>query len=78
MLISELVVPFTYEGKPAQMYVLRNDGYCWGRIVTESGQELDVTTEADHYDQEDEIAADAFIEAALGGAAEPALTQRST
>lgn len=63
MLISQ-AFPLTYDRKPAQMRVLRNDGYCWGRLITADGAQLDVATARDHYDDCDEDAAASFIRAA--------------
>ena len=47
--------------------MLRNDGFCWGRVVFKGGRECDVTTAADYYDQEDEVAAEAFERSARRG-----------
>jgi hypothetical protein len=44
---------FEWHGKAATLYVLRNDGYCWGRLVDHTGKEFDVLGEADLYDCED-------------------------
>jgi hypothetical protein len=45
--------------------VIRNDGYCWGRIVLPSGRQLDVSSgETDLYDLPDEDALDIFEELA--------------
>lgn len=63
MMISH-AVPFTYKGQDAQMRVLRNNGYCWGRMVLADGTEVDVSTNTDHYDDTDTEAAEAFIRAA--------------
>lgn len=64
MLNSE-PVEFKFRGKPARMQVFRNDGFCWGRItVPSTGEKFDVNTAADHYDDTDEDAIDAFIRAA--------------
>jgi hypothetical protein len=62
----------TYKGEPAKLYVMRNDGYCWGRVVTKDGEELDAITRKDYYDQEDEVAAVAFERAAKRGNVESA------
>lgn len=53
-----------YHGAPAELMVVRNDGYCWGRIVTAAGQHLDVDpptedgAEVDLYDETDTDALD--------------------
>jgi hypothetical protein len=70
MNISEATA-FTYKGKSAEMYVLRNNGYCWGRVITSRGLQLDVSTRRDHYDREDGDAANAFIRKAKRGGVEP-------
>lgn len=57
--------PFEYDGMPASMTAMRNNGECWGRIrFVNGGAELDVTANTDQYDQADEDALDAFIDAA--------------
>jgi hypothetical protein len=61
MLISQ-GVPFVYRGQQAEMQVVRNDGYCWGRFMV--GEEsFDVSTAADHYEQPDDEASAAFVRA---------------
>lgn len=57
----------TFRGKPARLYVLRNNGYCWGRVVDDRGNEWDISTQADHYDDTDEDALDAFQSASHRG-----------
>lgn len=59
-MISSDARPITYRGKPALLYVIRNDGFCWGRVVLPDGTNLDVNTAADHYHRDDESALDAF------------------
>lgn len=71
MIFSE-AFPFTYKGRPAQLRVIRNNGFCWGRIVCKRGGELDVWTRSDQYERTDEAAA-AFIRAAKRGSVEPAV-----
>lgn len=53
-----------FRGKSARLSVIRNNGFCWGEIVTSSGESLDVHTRADHYDSDDDEALDAFERAA--------------
>lgn len=73
MVISD-AAPFKHEGKPFELRVLRNDGYAWGRVIAPDGRQFDVSIEKDVYDDEDEDAAEAFIEAIHKGAdLEPAL-----
>lgn len=60
-----------YKGKPAKLYVLRNEGECWGRLVT-ADAEYDVVTKRDQYDQPDDVAATAFARAAGQGTLPPA------
>lgn len=55
---------FKFKGKPATMTVMRNNGHCWGRIVTQDGAEFDVTTRKDWYEECDDDALEAFIRAA--------------
>jgi hypothetical protein len=62
MLISE-GHEFSFRKQPATMTVLRNDGYCWGRIETADGQRFDVSTGKDWYDYDDESAAEGFVRA---------------
>ena len=58
-------VTIEYKGKPAQLCVIRSDGYCWGRLVTPDGQEFDVSPagDDDYYDLPDVDAREAFEEA---------------
>lgn len=56
-------VGFEYKGKPAKMSVMRNDGYCWGRI-RQGDVQLDVETDDDLYDETDAGALDVLIQAA--------------
>jgi hypothetical protein len=65
--------PFSFRlhNKPAVVYVVRNNGECWGRIVTEGGTEYDVSTRKDWYDQEDLSAAMAFANRARGEHLDP-------
>lgn len=62
---------FTFRKRPARMYVVRNDGFCYGRLcVTQpSGviHEHDVATKRDYYERDDADAAQAFINAARRG-----------
>lgn len=68
MHISE-VFPATFKGEPAQVRVVRSDGYCWGRLVTKT-EEFDISTSRDYYDAPDEDAAEAFIRAVKRGKVE--------
>lgn len=64
MLISHARL-IDYIGQPpksAQLYVMRNDGFCWGRIVLADGTNLDVDSVADYYWSADEHALDMFEE----------------
>jgi hypothetical protein len=65
--------PITFKGQPAQLRVVRNDGFCWGRLVLKSGEELDIETGRDQYERADEDAAVAFENAAKRGNVEPAV-----
>lgn len=46
--------------RAARLYVLRNNGYCWGRLIFDGGEEHDIVTRADLYDRQDEEALDAL------------------
>jgi hypothetical protein len=64
--------PVTYRGNPAQIRVLRRDGYCWGRLIFDDGLEYDIDTEEDLYDWDDGDAADQLEhEARCGLLSEP-------
>jgi hypothetical protein len=60
MIISQ-PFEFVLAQQPARLYVLRNDGYCWARVVDSLGIQWDVTTYHDYYGEPDEVAAEAFI-----------------
>jgi hypothetical protein len=53
----------TYQGQPAELSVIRNDGVCWGRLVTAQGAKYDVECPVDQYEEDDSDALDAFSEA---------------
>lgn len=60
-LISE-GIPATIRRRPALVHVVRNDGYCYGRVLfTDDNSEHDVSTSRDWYDADDEDAAAAFV-----------------
>lgn len=49
----------TFQGRPADLRVVRNNGHCWGRIQTADGRRFDVETQdEDIYDLDDELALD--------------------
>lgn len=48
-----------WRGKPADLRVVRNDGYCWGLLV-DGEAAWDVSTRRDLYDYCDTDALDAF------------------
>lgn len=51
--------PLTYQGRPAQLSVIRSNGYCWGRIRFPDGSHpKDVVTTDDLYERTDEDALD--------------------
>lgn len=66
MIFSE-AFPITIKGKPAQVRVVRNNGYCWGRVIFKDGKEFDVSIQRDHYERIDEEAAASFERAAKRG-----------
>jgi hypothetical protein len=63
----------TYRGQRALLFVLRNNGDCWGRLVVDGDGELDVVTARDYCERSDEVALCAFERAAKRGRVEPAV-----
>lgn len=65
----------TIQGKPGRLSVIRNNGYCWGRIrfAGKDEKQLDVFTKRDHYERTDEEALDSFERAAKRGQVEEAV-----
>lgn len=61
-MIESAAVDFKFKGEPAKMAVMRNNGYCWGRIY-QGDDRYDVTTRKDWYEYPDEDAIPAFIRA---------------
>ncbi|MBT2325506.1 hypothetical protein J7E62_24540 [Variovorax paradoxus] len=63
MIMSDAVA-VTFRGEPATLRVMRNDGYCWGRIVAYDKQQFDVSVpdDEDVYDDCDEHALERFEE----------------
>jgi hypothetical protein len=59
-------IPITFRGKLADLCVIRNDGYCWGRITTAAGEQFDVSPieDEDLYDSDDVDARQRFEELA--------------
>lgn len=62
MLISH-ARDLTFRNEPAELYVLRSDGFCWGRLKTKTA-DFDVNPEEDWYDYPDEDVLD-FLEELL-------------
>lgn len=63
------VLSTTYRGQPAQISVLRNNGYCWGQLVTKSLGQFTIDLDRDLYDCGDaEVAEelDAIVQQAQG------------
>lgn len=61
-MIASDPVAFTFQGFDAYIYVIRNDGYCWGRIVRVDGAKFDVMhIRKDMYDEEDEYIIEKYI-----------------
>ena len=61
-MIASESFPFVFRRKPATLTVMRNNGYCWGRIdAPHQSKPLDVITARDWYEFPDEEAAQAFI-----------------
>jgi hypothetical protein len=57
----------------AALYVMRNNGDCWGRIVTADGEERDVYGRSDQYNAPDHEAAEYFERQFRRGKSEPAV-----
>jgi hypothetical protein len=49
-------IPVTIKGRAAQMRVIRNSGFCWGRIIYPDNMEADVHPQRDFYNWTDEEA----------------------
>lgn len=62
-MIESKAVATTFNGKPAMISVMRNDGHCWGRI-RQGEEQFDVTTRKDWYDFNDAEALAGFQRAA--------------
>lgn len=63
-MIESHTIRIRYRKQPASLSVMRNDGYCWGRLITAGGEKLDVFTRRDHYEENDTDALEAFERAA--------------
>lgn len=74
-MIASEAFPVTYQGKPAQIRVLRNNAHCWGRLILKNGREFDIppAESADKYDCIDEDAAEYFERRMNRGHVEPAM-----
>lgn len=55
-------IEVTYQGNPATLAVMRNDGHCWGRLRQGEAQ-WDVTPKGDLYDYPDGDALDLLVRA---------------
>lgn len=64
MIISH-AYEFTWQGHPARLYVLRNNGDAWGRIVDVLGANWDVNPDGDVYDMPDTDALELLAELAI-------------
>lgn len=65
----------TFKGKPARLWVMRNNAYCWGRIVVKGQKrELDVVPRRDCYNDDDDSAAATMERVAKRGRVETALS----
>jgi hypothetical protein len=56
---------FTWRGHPARLYLLRNNGDAWGRIVDVCGANWDVNLDGDVYDMSDTDALELVAELAI-------------
>ncbi len=50
-------VPMTFQGQPATLEVVRDNGDCWCRIRTAAGESFEYTPSRDYYDLPDAEAA---------------------
>jgi hypothetical protein len=62
MILSEKF-PFIYRGARAWLWIVRNNGYCWGEFETLSRERFSVSVRADLYERIDEDAARILIRA---------------
>ena len=63
-LISPVYPAGRIDKQPAQVRVIRNSGYAYGRIVLKDGSNYDVFTNKDWYEHSDQDAAAGFVRAA--------------
>lgn len=68
-MIASAPYPCVIGGRPATLRVMRNDGYCWGRVVFADRRraQCDATARRDVYWLPDDVAAAALIRAAQRG-----------
>lgn len=70
MTVYSRAYQFELKGEPAELRVVRNQGFCWGEVSTlpESRtlkvSDFQITTHKDQYDESDDDAAAAFIKVA--------------
>jgi hypothetical protein len=64
MIISHSM-PFKWRGHAAKLYLLRNNGSAWGRIVDVIGANWDVNPDGDVYDMADVDALELLAELAI-------------
>jgi len=65
-MIRSHALEFNWRGHPAKLYLMRNDGYAWGRIIDVLGAEFDVNPpNGDVYDWDDTTALEFLAEYAI-------------
>ena len=64
VIISEPLT-FNFRGHPARLYLFRNNGDAWGRIVDVCGVNWDVNIDGDVYDMPDTDALELVAELAI-------------
>ena len=67
MTVYSRAYPFELKGEPAELRVVRNQGFCWGEVNTLPHSKnlkltrYEVSATKDYFDSSDDVAAAAFI-----------------
>ena len=70
MTVYSQAYPFRLMGEPAELRVVRNQGYCWGEVNTSSDakdlkiKDMQVESRRDLYGKDDDEAAEVLIQVA--------------
>lgn len=70
MTVYSQVYPFQLKGEPAELRVVRNQGYCWAEVntlpesITLKLSNFQISTYKDQYGEDDDDAAASFIQVA--------------